>query len=114
MMPSPGRHGAGMYEERSGMAKMSGDDGVWPIEPAANPANPAPSDISPSMAETGTILAHGLPCKSTNIAKRNSTPSRLVAAINSSLVVIGPEVPAPADEASISDMPIGADYLLGS
>ena len=31
--------------------------------------------MSPSIAVTGTILAHGLPCMSTNMAKRNSTPS---------------------------------------
>ena len=35
------------------------------------------------MAETGTILAQGLPCMSTNMAKRNSTPSRSVAAFSS-------------------------------
>ena len=89
MIPSPGRHGAGMYELRSGMARMSGDDGVWPMGPAANPANPAPSAISPSMAETGTILAQGLPCMSTNMAKRNSTPSRSIASLSSSAVVGG-------------------------
>ena len=58
------------------MARMSGEEGTWPIGPAAKPANPAPSAISPSMAETGTSLAQGLPCMSTNMAKRNSTPSR--------------------------------------
>ena len=58
------------------MARMSGDEGVWPMGPAANPAKPAPSASRPSMAETGTILAQGLPCMSTNMAKRNSTPSR--------------------------------------
>ena len=40
------------------------------------------------MAETGTILAQGLPCMSTNMAKRNSTPSRRVASVNSSAFVI--------------------------
>ena len=58
------------------MARMSGDDGDWPMDPAAKPANPAPSESSPSMAETGTILAQGLPCMSTNMAKRKSTASR--------------------------------------
>ncbi len=91
MIPSPGRHGAGMYELRSGMARMSGDDGVWPIGPAAKPANPAPSESSPSTAETGTILAQGLPCMSTNMAKRKSTPSRSVASLSSAAVVgVGP------------------------
>src|ERR1700733_10822812 len=88
MMPSPGCHGAGMYELRSGMARMSGDDGVCPIGPAAKPANPAPAASRPSMAETGTILAQGLPCMSTNMAKRNSTPSRRVASDSSAAFVI--------------------------
>ena len=70
------------------MARMSGDDGTWPIGPAAKPANPAPSASRPSMAETGTILAQGLPCMSTNMAKRNSTPSRRVASVSSSAFVI--------------------------
>src|SRR5215469_12838195 len=54
---------------------MSGSAGDWPIGPAANPANPAPPPVSTSVASTGIILAHGLPCISTNIAKKNSTPS---------------------------------------
>ena len=70
------------------MARMSGDEGVWPMGPAAKPAKPAPSASRPSMAETGTILAQGLPCMSTNMAKRNSTPSRRVASVNSSAFVI--------------------------
>ncbi len=40
------------------------------------------------MAETGTILAQGLPCMSTNMAKRNSTPSRSVAAMRSAALSI--------------------------
>src|ERR1700723_3413560 len=112
MMPSPGRHGAGMYESRSGMARMSGDDGVWPMGPAANPANPAPSAKRPSMAETGTILAHGLPCMSTNMAKRNSTSSRVVAATSSSLVVIGPVSAAIGSADPTGDALISVDHLL--
>src|SRR5215469_9185952 len=54
---------------------MSGSAGDWPIGPAANPANPAPPPVSTSVASTGIILAHGFPCISTNIAKKNSTPS---------------------------------------
>src|SRR5580658_4013838 len=94
------------------MAKMSGEDGVWPIGPAANPAKPAPSARSPSMAEAGTILAHGLPCMSTNMANRNSTPSRATAATRSSLVLIGPKSPALVAEITPSDVPMGADRLL--
>src|SRR5215470_17363854 len=54
---------------------MSGSAGLWPIGPAANPANPAPPPARTSSASTGTILAHGLPCISTNMAKKNATPS---------------------------------------
>ena len=57
-----------MYEAESGRAKMSGLEGSWPIGPAANPAKPAPSLISPSRALTGTSLAHGFPCISVNMA----------------------------------------------
>ena len=85
------------------MARMSGDDGVWPIGPAAKPANPAPSANRPSMAETGTILAQGLPCMSTNMAKRNSTPSRLVASVSSAAFVI--------EVASRSSVLVKADHL---
>src|ERR1700685_3840876 len=85
------------------MARMSGEEGVWPMGPAAKPANPAPSGESPSMAETGTILAHGLPCMSTNMAKRNSTPSRLVAAVSSAAFVLA--------VASRSSVLVTADHL---
>ena len=112
IMPSPGRHGAGMYERRSGMATMSGEEGDCPRAPAANPANPAPSATSPSMAETGTILAHGLPCRSTNMAKRNSTPSLLVAATSSSLVVIGPGSSEVFGDGTTRDVLIDTDRLL--
>src|SRR5689334_22833859 len=54
---------------------MSGSAGDWPIGPAANPANPAPPPVSTSSASTGIIFAQGLPCMSTNMAKKNSTPS---------------------------------------
>jgi DNA-binding SARP family transcriptional activator len=36
---------------------------------------PAPPPVSTSTASTGIILAHGLPCMSTNMAKKNRTPS---------------------------------------
>src|SRR5205814_5098502 len=70
----PGRHGTSVYDAGSGTAIMSGSAGLWPIGPAANPAKPAPPS-STSIAVTGIILAHGLPCMSTNMAKKNSTPS---------------------------------------
>src|SRR5215475_3838381 len=54
---------------------MSGSAGLWPIGPAAKPANPAPPPTRTSSASTGTILAHGFPCMSTNMAKKNATPS---------------------------------------
>src|SRR5579871_3012391 len=54
---------------------MSGEAGVWPIGPAANPAKPAPSLTMPSKFDIGTSLADGLACMSTNWAKKNSIPS---------------------------------------
>src|SRR5688572_23571829 len=56
---------------------MSGSLGTWPISPAANPANPAPSSRSVSNASrepTGTSFALGRAYMSTNCAKTNSTP----------------------------------------
>src|SRR5262245_60082777 len=53
---------------------MSGSLGSWPISPAANPANPAPSLTSPSRFAAGTSFALGRPYRSTNCAKKNSTP----------------------------------------
>ena len=50
------------------MAAMSGSAGDCPIGPAAKPAKPAPSFISPSRLLTGTSLAQGLPCISVNMA----------------------------------------------
>src|SRR6478735_5904027 len=38
---------------------MSGDAGVCPIGPAANPANPAPSVTRPSKFDIGTSFAEG-------------------------------------------------------
>src|SRR3954463_4265611 len=70
---TPGFHGSGGKERTSGIAARSGSLGPWPISPAANPANPAPSSISPSRCVAGTSLAFGLPCMSTNWANRNST-----------------------------------------
>src|SRR5580698_9757464 len=102
-IPRPGRHGAAVYELTSGMARRSGDDGTWPIGPAAKPAKPAPSAMRPSMAETGTNLAQGLPCMSTNMAKRNSTPSRVVASVNSAAFVI--------EAAARSSVLVRADHL---
>ena len=61
-------------ERASGIAEMSGSCGPWPMSPAANPANPAPSAKSPSRCATGTSFAFGLPCMSTNWAKTNCTP----------------------------------------
>src|SRR6266700_877949 len=72
---SPGCQGTSVYDAGSGTAIMSGSAGLWPIGPAAKPAKPAPPPIRTSSASTGTILAHGLPCMSTNMAKKNSTPS---------------------------------------
>ena len=54
---------------------MSGEAGVCPIGPAAKPANPAPSDTSPSKFDMGTSLADGFAFMSTNCAKKNSIPS---------------------------------------
>src|SRR4029077_1219403 len=71
---SPGCQGTSVYDAGSGTAIMSGSAGLWPIGPAANPAQPAPPS-STSSAVAGIILAHGLPCMSTNMAKKNSTPS---------------------------------------
>src|SRR4051812_30742529 len=71
---TPGFHGSGVKERTSGIAARSGSLGLWPISPAANPANPAPSSISPSRWVAGTSFAFGLPCMSTNCANRNSTP----------------------------------------
>src|SRR5215470_2959068 len=72
---SPGCHGTSVYEVGSGTAIMSGSAGLWPIGPAAKPAKPAPPPIRTSSASIGTILAQGLPFMSTNMAKKNSTPS---------------------------------------
>ena len=72
---SPGCHGASVYEAGSGTAIMSGSAGLCPIGPAAKPAKPAPPPVRTSTASTGIILAHGLPCMSTNMAKKNWTPS---------------------------------------
>ena len=73
-----------MYDAGSGIAIMSGSAGLWPIGPAANPAKPAPPPVSTSMASIGIILAHGLPCMSTNMAKKNSTPSDSARVLRSS------------------------------
>src|SRR3954451_22356498 len=53
---------------------MSGSLGSWPISPAANPAKPAPSATSASRLAAGTSFALGRPYRSTNCAKKNSTP----------------------------------------
>ena len=47
---SSGCHGTRVYEDVSGTASMSGEAGVWPIGPAAKPANPAPSSSRSSIA----------------------------------------------------------------
>src|ERR1700730_16453144 len=72
---SPGRHGVSVYDSGSGTAIMSGSAGVWPIGPAAKPAKPAPPPVRTPSASSGIIFAHGFPCISTNMAKKNSTPS---------------------------------------
>ena len=59
----------------SGTAIMSGEAGVWPIGPAANPAKPAPSVTRLSQLVIGTSLADGLAFMSTNCANTNSIPS---------------------------------------
>ena len=82
---SSGCHGATAYEARSGTAIMSGSAGLWPIGPAAKPAKPAPPPMRTSRASTGTILAQGLPCMSTNMAKKNPTPSDSAFAARSSM-----------------------------
>ena len=69
-----GFHGRCVSERGSGIAAMSGSCGPCPMSPAAKPANPAPSSSSASRCAIGTSLAFGLPCMSTNWAKRNSTP----------------------------------------
>ena len=69
-----GFHGRYVSVRLSGIAAMSGSCGPWPMSPAANPANPAPSASSPSRCATGTSFAFGLPCMSTNWANTNSTP----------------------------------------
>ncbi len=71
----------------SGIAATSGDAGVWPIGPAAKPANPAPSSIIPSKFDIGTSFAFGLPCMSTNCAKKNSIPSASARARSSSVLI---------------------------
>jgi hypothetical protein len=53
----------------------SGSFGSWPRAPTAYPAKPTPSLCSSSTASIGTSLAHGLPVRSTNIARMNSMPS---------------------------------------
>ena len=68
MAATLGCHGNCTYEPGSGMARMSGSAGVWLMGPAANPANPAPTSSNSSRLVTGTNLAHGLPCISTNMA----------------------------------------------
>ena len=65
---------------------MSGEAGVWPIGPAAKPANPAPSSSRSSIAWTGISLAFGLPCISTNCARKNSIPSSFARLRTSSCV----------------------------
>ena len=54
----------------SGIAIMSGDAGDWPIGPAANPANPAPSPTKPSQFDIGTNFADGFACMSTIAARK--------------------------------------------
>ncbi len=83
---SSGCHGTRVYEDVSGTASMSGEAGVWPIGPAAKPANPAPSSSRSSMAWTGISLAFGLPCISTNWARKNSIPSSFARLRTSSCV----------------------------
>ena len=72
---NPGLNGTRVYDRKSGTAIMSGDAGDCPIGPAANPANPAPSETSASQFDTGTNFADGFACISTNCANTNSTPS---------------------------------------
>ena len=94
----PGLNGTFVYDDGSGIAATSGDAGVWPIGPAANPANPAPSSIIESKFWIGTSFAFGLPCMSTNCAKKNSMPSSCARWRSSSVVVGAPPAamfPAP-------------------
>src|ERR1700722_14807479 len=72
-----GRHGRIVSVVGSGTAIMSGSSGPWPMSPAANPANPAPSVSRSSRWWAGTSFALGLPCMSTNWANRNSIPLSL-------------------------------------
>src|SRR6476646_7703659 len=82
------------------MAIMAGDAGVWPIGPAANPANPAPSVTSPSQFSIGTSLADGFAFMSTNCAKKNSIPSSsarllIASAAGRAMIVAIPPSPSP-------------------
>src|SRR5581483_4687844 len=79
-----GSHGTSVRLLRSGIAAMSGSLGSWPISPAANPAKPAPSATRPSRLAAGTSFALGRPYRSTNCAKKNSTPRSAAACRTSS------------------------------
>src|SRR5688572_3304036 len=79
-----GCHGTGVKLAGSGMAAMSALCGPWPISPAANPANPAPSSKKSSRWAAGTSLAEGFPHMSTNWARRDSVPRSLISRRTSS------------------------------
>ena len=89
---SSGCHGTRVYDDVSGTASMSGEAGVWPIGPAAKPAKPAPSSSRSSIACTGISLAFGLPCISTNCARKNWIPSSFARLRTSSCVMACPPV----------------------
>src|SRR5690242_7340800 len=76
--------GTSVRLSRSWTAAMSGSLGIWPISPAAKPANPAPSVARSSRFAAGTSFALGRPYMSTNCAKKNSTPRPLVIFLTSS------------------------------
>ena len=81
-----GFHGSRVKLPTSGIAIRSGLSGVWPMSPAAKPANPAPSASSPSSCWDGISFALGFACMSTNCANRNSIPSSATARRTSSVV----------------------------
>ena len=72
-------NGTGVYDAGSGIAATSGEAGSGPSARRRSPRSRRPRSGARRGARAGTSLAFGLPCMSTNCAKRNSTSSSSIA-----------------------------------